>query len=521
MSAVAEAVRMEQPAARAGRWSWTMLVRSGSLAVCAIALMAAAVLGSPQAIITAAIGFALSLAVVWLCFRGADRQFLLSLFLAAFAVRLAAAVASHFVLVYAGRNGYLLLDDWAYDKLGWTLARVWMGILPGIHVNDEYLMVNYTYLVAGVYYFLGHNLLAAKMMNVAFGTLTAVVVYAIGAEIFNQRAARIAALLTAFFPSLIAWSAINLKDILAVLLTTAAIFGLVRYARRHQWWALVLCLAAFLAIENLRQFVFFILAWLMPVAFLFTDRSERDPGARRAMLAVMLGLAVAGPLFYYIQYTEGMRQYLILLPFVFFTPALLLFANRPDRRHKLLLLVPLLLGIVLLGLVTNNEKLGTNFLTPKALTEAEWKRWLEENKAETGLNEFGGIKPTKDKDIIRDGLVYLPKGMFYVLLGPLPWEARSASARAVIPEMLLWYGLLAAAVVGIGVCYKSRWRDLVLPLGFAAAWIVGLALTEGNTGNIFRHRSQFIPLVLLLSAVGLLWLWTRWRARSMPPRRLA
>src|SRR5439155_18910836 len=138
-----------------------------------------------------------------------------------------------------GTGGFVLMDDRAYDKLGWGLTRVWTGELPGIRDTDEYLMVNYTYLVAGVYYLLGHSLLAAKMLNVAFGSLLPVVVFAIGAEILGRGAARIAALLSAFFPSLLAWSVINLKDILVVVLTATAVLFLLRYARRHEWWSLI------------------------------------------------------------------------------------------------------------------------------------------------------------------------------------------------------------------------------------------------------------------------------------------
>jgi hypothetical protein len=109
--------------------------------------------------------------------------------------------------------------------------------------------------------------------------------------------------------------------------------------------------------------------------------------------------------------------------------------------------------------------------------------------------------------IYQRSIAYLPRGVFYVLFGPTPWEARSGSARAVIPEMLLWYGTLAAGLAGLIVVFRRSWRDLVLPLGFAASWIAALALTEGNTGNIFRHRSQFMPFIFLISAAGLVWLW--------------
>ena len=451
MNAAVEAVPVQRWAVRVIKWNWAPLLRGGSLAAAAAALAVGAALGEPQAIATAVPGLLVGLALIRVCFRGNQRQFLLTLFLVAFALRLVGAVASHFLLVYRGTGGFVLMDDRAYDKLGWGLTRVWTGGLPGIRDTDEYLMVNYTYLVAAVYYLLGHSLLAVKMLNVAFGSLLAVVIFAIGSEILDPRAARVAALLTAFFPSLVAWSVINLKDILVVLLTAAAVLFLLRYARRHGWRSLMLALLACLAIENLRQFVFFLLVVLMPVAFLFADRS--------------------------------------------------------NWRRKLLFLVPLVIGVAAITYGTHNERFG-RYLSPKALTEAEWKRWLEENKAQTGLDEFGGIKPPKEMDTIyQRSIAYLPRGVFYVLFGPTPWEARSGSARAVIPEMLLWYGTLAAGLAGLIVVFRRSWRDLVLPLGFAASWIAALALTEGNTGNIFRHRSQFMPFIFLISAAGLVWLW--------------
>src|SRR6478672_9237240 len=148
-----------------------------------------------------------------------------------------------------------------------------MGVFPGIRDTDEYLLVNYTYLVAVVYYLLGHSLLAAKMLNVAFGGLLAVFIYSIARIIFDRRIASVAAVVTAFFPSLFIWSVFNFKDVMVVMMTALVIFGLLRFAKYHEWWAFVLMIVAFWSLENLRQFVFFIFAWLLPVAFLFADRS--------------------------------------------------------------------------------------------------------------------------------------------------------------------------------------------------------------------------------------------------------
>ena len=466
MNVAAEVAPLDRWDSRRGRWSWTLLVRGGSLAAIVIALAVGAALGEPRAIAVAVPGLALGLVLVRRSSRADERRFLLGLFLAAFALRVVAAVASHFVLGSLGRGGFLLLDDRAYDKLGWTLAGVWMGIFPGVRESDEYLLVNYTYLVAIIYYLMGYSLLAAKMLNVAFGALLAVVVYAIGAEVLGRRTARVAAVITAFFPSLVAWSVLNLKDILVVLLAAVAVLGLLRYARRHEWWALVLALAAFMGLENLRQFVFFILGWLMPIGFLFADRSHVS--------------------------------------------------------RKVVLLAPLVVGVIAINLLTHNGSYGLNWLTARGLSAAEWTRFLAETNAQTGI-ETEPVKPVKDNStIVQRSIAYLPKGVFYALFGPLPWDARSGLAMAAIPEMLAWYALLAAALLGLKLSFRRHWRDLVLPMGFAAGWVVALALTEGNTGNIFRHRSMIMPFVFLVAAVGLLWLRDRWQASRAPrPQALA
>lgn len=455
MSTLAEAVPTNRgrPSwlARARGSDWHRLLRVGSLTASGLALLVSAVLGSPQAMVTALLGLLAGLAIARLCFRGEDRAFATTLFLVAWGLRVVGAVATHEVLVWRGTNGFLLLDDRAYDKLAWAVGnKVWTGIYPGIEKTDEYLMVNYTYLVAVVYYFLGHALLAAKMLNVAFGALTAVVVFALGLEIFNRRVAMLAAALAAFFPSMALWSMVNLKDPMVVLLSVTAVFGLLRFARRHDWRGLVLALAAFLFLENLRPYVFLILSWMLPIGFLVADRSRLRP--------------------------------------------------------KMLYFAPLLGGVALISVMTNNEEFGLKWLSPRALTDAEWARYIGAREAGSGTEE-NVSKPPKEPETIGDRtLSYLPRGVYYALLGPTPWEARSGLSRAVIPEMLLWYGLFAVGVVGLVVSIKRSWRDLVLPMGLAGGVIVALALTAGNTGNLFRHRSMYLPYAFLLAAVGLEWL---------------
>src|SRR6266487_264399 len=106
MSALAQTVSSTKRVVAQRGFCWTRLLRAGSLVATVVALLVGAILGEPQAIATAVLGFATGLGIVALFFRGSDRAFLVTLFLVAFAGRTVAAVASHFVLIYLGRGGF-------------------------------------------------------------------------------------------------------------------------------------------------------------------------------------------------------------------------------------------------------------------------------------------------------------------------------------------------------------------------------------------------------------------------------
>ncbi|MCC7104098.1 MAG: glycosyltransferase family 39 protein [Chloroflexi bacterium] len=470
-SAVESVRRPPEAAARksVARWldltilgqHWTVWLSALALLAAALGLAYGALEGEAEALVTALLGLAIGYAITRLLYRGSggsDSRFVTTLFLAAFALRVVLSVGLHFVLVSRGTNGFLLMDDRAYDKIGWALPRVWWGSIPGILESDQYLLVNYTYLIAFVYYFLGHSLLAAKMLNPLFGALAAVLTYGLAREMYGRQAARISSLLAAFFPSLLVWSAVNLKDTLAMMIAVAVVYATLVYARRRSWWAFAIAVGGLLSMENLRPPAFFILAYLMPLAVLLVHGS-------------------------------GWREH---------------------WRQKLLLALPAAVAVFLVFQVTHNLKGGWNLLSPKSITNAEWARWIGARSADSVLDPELG-KPTKsdEAEIVRRNIEYLPRGVYYVLTAPLPWEARSSNSRAVIPEMLLWYVLLVLAIVGLLASVRSRWRELFMPLGFSAGWIAALALNEGNAGNLFRHRAQLMPFVFVVSAVGLVWLWQR------------
>ena len=63
------------------------------------------------------------------------------------------------------------------------------------------------YMVGAIYEIVGRNMLATQYVNCVLGAATAPLAYMMATEIFpNRTAARVSAILTAFFPSLVIWS---------------------------------------------------------------------------------------------------------------------------------------------------------------------------------------------------------------------------------------------------------------------------------------------------------------------------
>jgi hypothetical protein len=100
----------------------------------------------------------------------------------------------------------------------------------------------------------------------------------------------------------------------------------------------------------------------------------------------------------------------------------------------------------------------------------------------------------------------------YALLSPAPWQARSLTELAASGEMLIWYALIVGSLVVWRAPPQQRlFMACIMAYGIAN-WIV-LAVSEGNLGNLLRHRVALAPSLLVLGAGGLEWLWSNYVAR--------
>ena len=109
-----------------------------------------------------------------------------------------------------------------------VIGRVWQSIL-------------WSYLTDGVYRVLGITLFSARFLSFLFGSLSIILVYLLGREIFDKRAALIAATLMAFsaFTSLYTLMEMDLAAIFFVLLAALLFIRQLKKDGKLSWWAAV------------------------------------------------------------------------------------------------------------------------------------------------------------------------------------------------------------------------------------------------------------------------------------------
>lgn len=399
-------------------------------------------------------------------------HFLITLALFALVVRVVAMLILDRALYALGRDGFIALDDRGYDVIAWQQAQLWQGGGTPIHPGERYLLNVYTYVEAALYFILGHHLIAMKLVNCLAGALTAIFAYLIARRLFGEAAARISGLAVAFFPSTLLWSLVNLKD------------------------AMFLCAVA----------GFF---WLL------TELGAT--GKARLIPPLLVALAIVG----------GLRSYMLLV-LALVAPATLLLHDRARFPAKWRT-VALLVGGCLLVIVINGQSIA--LFNPTLLVTQRF------NAAQGAQSAFvptppapppppqaapapsaapiltGGDELTRRP--VRSLVQWLPVGLAYALAAPFPWTADRLVEQVTIPEMFLWYGALATALVAL-VVHRRRWRDCLPLVAYVGGLLLLLAATQGNLGTLIRHRSMVIPFVLIFSGAGVAWLWRRWRRRGVP-----
>lgn len=365
--------------------------------------------------------------------EASERRFLCQIFLLALALRFAVATITYLTLPY----GFFAPDEAGYSRYGAELASSGLAnpadVIQSVH---GWLYVNAVFI-----HFLGSEAgLLIRLLDSALGAILPVLSYRLATQIGGSPpAARLAAGLTAVFPSLVLWSSLNLKDAAThVLILGTLLLGL---------------------------------------------QLQKRFRVRQVLLIVLL-LAM----------TSVLRPYL-LLPLIVGVLVAQVVARRQVFSNLFavvgvaaLLIAPLALWLP--GLVNW-------YLHAASVESVQTVRVGFASGTGSAFLGSPGIRTTPDL------LRFLPSGLLYFFLGPFPWSSTGTLHGLTEIEMVIYYLLLPFCALGIRRALVRRVSTALPVLAFMGILALGYAAALANFGTVFRLRGQLLVIMLCFAAVGL------------------
>jgi len=194
-----------------------------------------------------------------------EAVFLPEVFLLSFILKITVSLLVYnFIFSYRGTG--LMGDGWSYSENGYSIVQIWLSGIKNIGVIEACIrrispsgtVGSYDFWNAAVYFFTSKSPVSLIFINCLVSSLTVIFIYYITKQLYNEKAAKIAAVLTAFWPSLFIWSIQNLKEPLSIFLLVVLIWAILQLKLKFKFYLLFLIILVSIALRELRLVSFFV-----------------------------------------------------------------------------------------------------------------------------------------------------------------------------------------------------------------------------------------------------------------------
>ncbi len=397
---------------------------------------------------------ALGLWVLLLLFvRRADLRFVASVVAAGFLLRWAVAVAQHrafpdlWARVFAA-DAYGRHFDAARIAETWKRGESYLAERKGDIKQLASLAI--TLKSAGLYYIFGPSPLVAEAPLIFLGSSVAVAAYAAAVLLgLPAGAGRVAAALSAFLPSMIFFSAQDLKDPITGACTTwlfVGIAGLTRRPRNAVFWATAAC--ALVVAMVTRPYVG---ALLLVGSFMAAILLVPGPRGKGGWVVKVAGVVVGGGL----AFAAARRQIAAVYGVGSVAETIRWF--NAWRQHA-----------IAMGFA------GSEYLLPISI----------QGPADLALK--------------------FPLLLFFLLFSPIPISPGTPLKLSSYPEMWFMYlYVLPRLVRGVVVWWRQGRREMLAALlAFIGPMVAAYAVTTSLAGIAMRMRTQFLAMLFIIVGVG-------------------
>ncbi|ACV63627.1 hypothetical protein Dtox_2862 [Desulfofarcimen acetoxidans DSM 771] len=311
----------------------------------------------------------------------------------------------------------------------------------GRHVVIHKLNYGYYYYNAFIFYITGYHPTVVRLINSIIGVGAALNLYFISLRLSGRKAAKFTFALAAFFPSFIVWSALNLKESIIVFCITYITKKIMEIISEFRISNLIAIAIALLPLVALRFYVGILVGIVLAFTFVISGNNFRW-----------------------------------------------------DRRISYTLLILFVAGVVLLQM--GYGFLGKDYVASQSLETIE-----QQHKA----GAIGDSSYAEDVDFSSPigAMKYLPKGLFYFVFGPLPWQSGGYLKIISLPEMLMLYILYLYVMRGVSRLWCSRHGECMFLIILISSFTLIYALGGSNMGGIYRVRFQVLSLLFIFISHGM------------------
>lgn len=384
-----------------------------------------------------------------------ERRWLTAILVVAAALRIA-AVAGLFVTTNHAQTpfGFFVGDEEFYIRRSIWLRNVALGVpihsADLIYAFDESGWTSHLYVLSFAQVLFGPSPYGVHLIGITLYLFAAFMLFRLVRPAFGRAPALLMLLLTLFLPSCFVWSITALKEPLYFLLTVSCLSLAMMLVRSPRWGARLAALAGLVAIVS-------------------TLETIRSAGAVLSGCGILFGLTAAWVI----------------------------------RRPKVIVAIVVSLPIVTGAALQSPKRQIQLYTAVKLAAHQHWGHVQTPGWVYTLLDEryYGDVSALDALGFV-DEARFLVRAVERYVTVPLPWEVKSTSALAYLPEQLIWYGVIV--LLPLGVFFSLR-RDVLLTsllASMAGVAMIVIALLSGNVGTLVRLRVLAIPYFASLSMVG-------------------
>ena len=295
---------------------------------------------------------------------------------------------------------------------------------------------------AVLFYFFGFHSIIPRIINCIVGVLAAYYVYKATIRIFGKSPAKIALLLMLFFPSLLYWQTLNIKEAIIVLLFAVVLNNLIKLKFD----------------PSLKNFI-------ITIVFLVLL------SLTRMYTGVFLGVGIC----------------------IYF------FINSKISLNAKILMI----GIVFIGANILSYKIGLGIMGWNVLKDfsLEYIDEVRKTQYRGGSEVLLNMSMSTPLGLI----MFLPVGLLYYMFSPFPWNIGGTLFQTLaLLENVIWYILFFGFFfIGFKIAYKKERLISLVMIGVMTLFILLYSISMGNMGIAFRLRSQLMPFFFIFISIGI------------------